>query len=173
PQDNYPFFQVTAIVVGAWLIIAFFIAPFIGIQEAILIFMGMAVTGVAMAFLLSRLIKGIGNLAAGLFLGSIKLDDPTTLKRMYRQANGYKLAFKFAMAEKSYWQIIDEYPQETEAQFLLAQLLWKELERPGEALKMLKKLEQKIQREDLEFQYRSTLKRYLTEWSEEAAQRSG
>ena len=172
-QDTLNLIRLLVIILGACLTISLFAAMKIGIGNAILLFLGLSVTGTIIAFTLSHLLKGAGNVAGGLFLGSHRKDDPAILKGMYRQANGLKLSAKNSEAEKVYRQIIEEYPQETEAPYLLANLLWMEIGRSKEALKMLQALENKIRLEKISFKYRAALKRDIKELSEEAANRRG
>ncbi len=168
-QDSYHFTRLLVIILGACLLISVVAAAKIGIGKAILLFLGLSVVGVIVAFILNQLLKGAGNVAGGLFLGSKKKDDKAILKGMYQQANGLKLSAQYSQAEKIYRQIIDEYPQETEAPFILANLLWIEMDRSKEAMKMLLALEKKIRLEKLPFKYRKALKQKIADLSSELA----
>ena len=168
-QDSYHFAPLIAIMLGASLFISLFVAPFTGLGGAIILFLGLSVTGLTVAFLVNYFQKGTSSLMGGLFLGSKRKDNKAILKGMYHQANGLKMTGQYALAEKIYRQIIEEYPQEIEAPFHLGSLLWVKMDRSKEALKMFRTLEQKIRLEKLPFQYREALKKNITDLSSELA----
>ncbi len=169
PQESYHLAYLIAITVGACLTISFFVAPKMGLGKAIILFLVLSAAGLLVAYLVNHLLKGTSGLAGGIFLGSKRKDDKAILKGMYHQANGLKMAGQLALAEKIYKQIIDEYPQEIEAPFLLANFLWIEMDRSKEALKMFRTLEQKIRLEKLPFKYRDALKQNISNLSTELA----
>jgi TolA-binding protein len=170
-QDNKNLLLLLVINFGVSLVISLFAANKNGASDTIQLFLGLFGVGAVIAFILNHLLKGAGNAAGSLFLGSAsaKKDDKAILKGMYDQANGFKLAGQFTLAEKVYRQITKEYPQETEAPYILANLLWIEMEKPKEAFRILRNLEKKIRLEKISFKYRTTLKQYLNDLKEELA----
>ncbi len=168
-QDTLNLFRLLAIILGACLTISLFAAAKIGIGKAILLFLGLSVVGVIVAFTLNHLLKGAGNVAGSLFLGSHEKNDQAIVKGLYGQANGLKMTAKNSEAEKIYRQIIEEYPREIEATYLLAHLLWIEMDRSQEALKLLRALDKKIRLEKISFKYRAALNRDIKELSDRQA----
>ncbi|NIQ01018.1 tetratricopeptide repeat protein [candidate division KSB1 bacterium] len=168
PQDGPHFIQLTLYIFGACMIIGLFAAPSLNLAFVFKVL----VFSLTVAFVANHLIIKTGNLAGGLFhRGSHEQDDKAILKGRFKQAHGLQMAGRYSQAENVYREIMAEYPDAIEAQFLLAQLLWTELERPGEALRLLRELERKIRRDDLDFKYRKALQKYIAEWSEEEAHR--
>jgi len=170
-QDTRNLLLLLVINFGVSLAISMFAANKNGASDTIQLFLGLFVVGTIIALIVNHLLKGAGNVAGSLFFGSASTtkDDKAILKGMYDQANGFKLAGQFALAEKVYRQITKEYPQETEAPFILANLLWMEMDKSKEAFKILKTLEKKIRLEKISFKYRAALKQHINDLKEELA----
>jgi len=170
-QDTRNLLLLLVINFGVSFTISMFAASKNGASDATKMFLGLFVVGTIIAFVLNHFLKGAGNMAGSLFMGSssTEKDNKAILKGMYDQANGFKLAGQYDLAEKVYRQITKEYPQETEAPYILANLLWIEMEKPKEAFRILQNLEKKIRLEKISFKYRTTLKQHLNDLKNELA----
>lgn len=171
-QDTYHRNMMLVLILGACLTISLIASLVMGIKAAALLFLGLSVVGVVVALVIHLFMKGSANVAGGLFLGSKRKDDKAIIRGMYQQANGLKLSANFAQAETVYRQILADYPDQLEAHYLLAQMLWLETDRSKEALKMFQALQKKIQQKNLSFKYKQALKDSIQEIREELIPKS-
>ena len=89
-------------------------------------YIGFAVFMLSPVFTLAflALIKGASSLAGGLYhSGSTELNHPAIVKGMYGLAAGYVKTGQFGKAREKYMDILQTYPDELDARYLLANLL--------------------------------------------------
>lgn len=112
-------------------------------------------------FLYSRkVISGIGSLYHS---GSNEKDHRAVLKGMYNLANGQRGAGKFEMAERSFQQILVDYPDELDAMYYLAKLYDLKFDNPEKALGEYRRLKRKIEELKVDYKYEEALNERINE----------
>ena len=112
-------------------------------------------------FLYSRsAISFAGSLYHG---GSNEKDHRAVIKGMYNLANGQRGVGNFKEAEKSFKQILVDYPDELDAMYYLAKLYDLKLDDPRRALAEYRKLEKKILELKVDYKYEDALNDRINE----------
>lgn len=84
-------------------------------------------------------------------------DHKAILKGMYQQATGLRANDQNVQAEKVYRQILADYPEELDARYLLAELLYVKFDKPKPALRLIKELQKKVKEKDGPYQYSAAM----------------
>ncbi|MDH5638437.1 MAG: hypothetical protein OEZ04_08100, partial [Nitrospinota bacterium] len=109
--------------------------------------------------------------------GSRQMNHKAITKGMYSLAGGYTRAGQFSMARDKYMEIIETYPEELDARYLLANLMDEHFGLPEEALKLFIGLRRKIREKDIDYKYKVALGERIAELEkylkEEGEGRSG
>ncbi|MDH5509442.1 MAG: hypothetical protein OEZ32_03710 [Nitrospinota bacterium] len=109
-------------------------------------------------------VQGFAGTMGGLYhSGSRQMNHQAITKSMYSLAGGYTRAGQFAMARDKYMEIIETYPEELDAHYLLANLLDEHFGLPEEALKLFSGLRRKIREKNIDYKYKVALAERITE----------
>ena len=112
-------------------------------------------------------VKGMGKAAsaAGSLYhgGSNQKDHIAVIKGMYNLANGQRGSGKFEEAEKSFQQILVDYPEELDAMYYLAKLYDLKFDNPEKALGEYRRLKRKIAELNVDYKYEEALNDRINE----------
>lgn len=153
PTNFYHFLRI-------W-IIAFFVS--VGLFGPVVgALFGTLLSVVAFAF-----ITGFSNMAGSLYhRGSNVKDHKAVIKGMYNLASGYENTSEFVKAEKTYKQILKDYPEELDAIYHLGRLYDKRFDDPERAYNVYRKLKKKISGNNSDYKYKESLDEKISELKE-------
>jgi len=109
-------------------------------------------------------IQGFSGAVGGLYhSGSHQLNHAALTKGMYNLAAGYVKSGQFAQARDKYLEILETYPEELDARYLLANLWDQHFGLQEEALKEFMRLRRMIKEKNVDYKYQRALEERIEE----------
>jgi len=108
--------------------------------------------------------QSVAGAIGGLYhSGSREMNHAAIIKGMYSLAAGYSKTGQFSMARDKYFELINTYPDELDARYLLANLLEQHYGLPEEALAEFIKLSRMIREKGIDYKYKHALENRIKE----------
>ncbi|MDH5757098.1 MAG: hypothetical protein OEZ55_10565 [Nitrospinota bacterium] len=109
-------------------------------------------------------VQGVSGAAGGMYhSGSRKMNHAAVMKSMYNLAAGQTRTGQFSQARDKYMEILETYPEELDARYLLANLTDQHFGLPEEALRIFLDLRALIREKGIDYKYKVALGKRIAE----------
>jgi tetratricopeptide (TPR) repeat protein len=122
------------------------------------------ISSLPIAFIVSVMTKVFGG---GQGPVSRNRGEAEILRGHYKRAQNFRVTKKYDNAVRLFKQILRDFPEELHAQFHLGEVLWRDQNKPKQALRSFIDLEKRIKRDSLDFEFHAALNRHIENLKEE------